>query len=217
MQLCETSLLLEKWSLEGRTRRFGTEGVGGGGAVGRGGGDVIALRSNKCRNVGVARRSHRGLAAARKLVRLAQFEWIYMEETLKGSRADAVGQSISPLSALPCNGEADNGGGNRLAPEGKWEKLIGRGENKKLPDNFFGIVWNIFTSGVAAGVISPSLFGGPNAIHQHGGMALRVSRSLLPSFLSTDLPFSSLPAILGHRSAGPDTRMSPFQESDIAP
>lgn len=45
MQLCETSLLVEKWSLEGRTRRFGTAGEGGGGAVGRGGGggDVIAL------------------------------------------------------------------------------------------------------------------------------------------------------------------------------
>lgn len=112
--------------------------------------------------------------------------------------ADAVGQSISPLSALPRNGEADNGGGNRLAPEGKWEKLIGRGENKKLPDNFSGIVWNIFTSGVPAGVISRSLFGGPNAIHQHGGMASRVSRSLLPSFL-----FDRPPVFLSSCHIGP--------------
>lgn len=107
--------------------------------------------------------------------------------------ADAVGQSISPLSALPCNGEADNGGGNRLAPEGKWEKLIGRGENKKLPDNFFGIVWNIFTSGLPAGVISPSLFGGRTpSISMEEWLYEFPAPSCLPSFR----PSSRFPLLL---------------------
>lgn len=81
-----------KAELDGSGRRVGERGRGGG-AVGRGGGDVIALRSNTCRNVGVARHSHRGLASAQKLVRLAQFEWIYMEKSLKGSRTPSANQS----------------------------------------------------------------------------------------------------------------------------